>query len=66
MSIALDRRVSALESRIQSLEEALNLLLRAQNASQQPSLQDEIEQLPIMVKIRNEIQGLKMRMGKQQ
>ena len=58
MSLALRNKLLSLEERVESLETALNLLLRSENRA-------NIEELPVIVKLKNDIQGLKMRAGKQ-
>jgi hypothetical protein len=52
--------MARIEQRLESLENALQILLRAERAVQIPDL----EEMPSIVKIKNDIQGIKMRMGK--
>ena len=59
MSIAISNRISELEKRLASLEDALNILLHS------PSREINLEEVPVIVKIKNDLQGIKMRMGKQ-
>jgi uncharacterized protein involved in exopolysaccharide biosynthesis len=57
MSIALHNRVAQLEKRLESLEEALNILLQTRNP--------DLDESPVIVKLKNDIQGLKMRAGRE-
>jgi len=55
MSIALNNKVRALEERILALEIAFSILVKAQ-----PAPQEDLK------KIKDDIQGIKMRMGRKE
>ena len=54
MTIASNQRILRVEQKLEQIEMALQVLLRSQ----------KIEDDPVIQKIQNDIQGLKMRMGK--
>ena len=64
MSIALAQKVRGLELRVEQLETALQALLRAEHTPR-GDVEAMLEGAGIITKIKNEIQGIKMRMGKQ-
>lgn len=60
-SLALNNRIRQLEARIEALESALQILLRAERAHM-PEV--DWETMPVIQQIKNEIRGIKMRAGR--
>jgi hypothetical protein len=58
MTIASNQRIARLEQKLEQIEAGLQVLLRA------PAPIADLDDHPVIVKLKNEIQGLKMRMGR--
>ena len=63
MTLAANNRLRQIEQRLDALEQALQVILRADRAAVHPP-EIDLDDLPVIVRLKNEIQGIKMRMGK--
>jgi hypothetical protein len=62
MTLAANNKLRQIEARLDALESALQILLRSEHSVPVPEV--DLEQLPVIQQIKNEIRGIKMRAGR--